>query len=82
MNRAFRHAFLPVVLAAAVAGCSEDAELADPGGMGAGRPDTSGSSTEVPAESVLQYGPQDALTDTSAAVTGPGGARSDTAAPR
>lgn len=81
MKNAIRRAFLPLV-AAALAGCSDDAELADPGGMGAGRPDTAGASAEVPAESVLQYGTPDALSDTSAAVTGPGGARSDSALPR
>lgn len=52
--------------------CSDDAELADPGGMGAGRPDTA-ASAEAPAESVLQYSRPSPITDTSAIVRDPPG---------
>ena len=75
---------LPGVAVGTLLACSDDAELADPGGMGAGRPDTA-ASAEAPAESVLQYSRPSPITDTSAIVQdsivtpGPTGAARDTA---
>lgn len=58
--------------------CSDDAEVADPGGMGAGRPEAPGAA-EAPAESVLQYSSPSGISDTSAVVQDSEGAP-DTAA--
>lgn len=45
---------LAALLCLGTAACSQDAPLADPGGMGAGRPDTSGAAEEEPAMEVLE----------------------------
>lgn len=66
-----------LLASAALASCSEDAELADPGGMGAGRPEAEIGS-ETPAESILNYAGPGALPDTGAAATGAGGAEAAT----